>query len=188
MITVVNFILFQLSWFAGVLGAANGIPWLGPIAVTLLVAYHLAKVPEPRVEAALLSAAAGIGVVFDSMLVAAGWVSYPTGQWHPMMAPYWIITMWIAFATTLNVSMKWLKNRHALAFVFGGVGGPLSYLAGVKLGAATFNNATLALAALSVGWAVIMPWLMSISTRLDGWRLDGRERVATSVEGAPSHV
>ncbi|MEK9940662.1 MAG: DUF2878 family protein, partial [Methylotenera sp.] len=32
---IINFVLFQLAWFACVLGAANSQPWLG-VGVTLL--------------------------------------------------------------------------------------------------------------------------------------------------------
>ena len=36
-----NFLIFQAGWFATVLGAANGAPWLGPIAVLVAVVLHL---------------------------------------------------------------------------------------------------------------------------------------------------
>jgi hypothetical protein len=32
---ITNFILFQLAWFAGVLGAANSLPWLGVSATAI---------------------------------------------------------------------------------------------------------------------------------------------------------
>ena len=33
MSVLANFLVFQAGWFATVLGAANGAPWLGPVAV-----------------------------------------------------------------------------------------------------------------------------------------------------------
>ena len=178
-----NFMLFQVSWFACVLGAANGMPWLGPLVVATVVAYHLLRVPEPRAELTLLVLVAAIGLAFDSMLVAAGWLSYQTGQWHPSLAPYWIATMWIAFATTFNVSMHWLKGRGVLAFLFGAVGGPLAYLAGAGLGAVVIADTVAAMIALAVGWGVLMPMLMTLATHLDGWRPGvGRRTLARSVE------
>ena len=146
MVTLLNFAFFQVAWFAGVLGAAHGTPWLGPLVVLALVGYHLTRVPNPQAEAVLLALAATIGLLFDSLLVSSGWITYPAGQWHPMLAPYWIVTLWIAFATTLNVSLGWLRGRSALALFFGATGGPLSFLAGAKLGAATFINQPAALA------------------------------------------
>ena len=78
--------------------------------------------------------------------------------------------MWMLFATTLNVSMQWLRARPLLAALMGFVAGPLSYVAGEKLGGMTFVNETAALAALAIGWAVMMPLLMRLATRLNGVR------------------
>jgi hypothetical protein len=170
MATLINVLLLKSAWIASVLGAAYGAPWFGPLVVGVAVAYHIGRAPAPRRELALLALAASLGMIFDSALVAVGWVNYPAGQWHPMLAPYWIVALWIGFATTLNVSLKWLRGRNVLAFIFGAVGGPLSYLAGVNLGAATFLDKASALLALSLGWAIIMPLLMAAAARLDGWR------------------
>ncbi len=109
-----------------------------------------------------------IGTWFDSLLVAAGWVTYPSGQFSPLMAPYWIITMWMLFATTLNSSMGWLRGRLLLASVLGAISGPASYLAGQKLGGIVFVEFWPAMAALAIGWALVMPVLMVLAERLDG--------------------
>ncbi len=39
---MLNFVAFQLGWFACVLGAANALPWLGPVVVATVVSLHLA--------------------------------------------------------------------------------------------------------------------------------------------------
>ena len=78
--------------------------------------------------------------VFDSFLVAAGWVTYKAGLFSDYLAPYWIITMWMLFATTLNVSMRWLRGKPWLAAFFGCFGGPTTYLAGQKLGGIVLLN------------------------------------------------
>lgn len=183
MATFVNFILFQVAWFACVLGGARGIPWIGPAVVAAVAAYHLSRVPDPKSELHLLVLAAGIGAAFDSALAATGWLSYPSGQWHPLLAPYWIVALWVAFATTLNVSLNWLKGRLLLALAFGAVGGPLAYFAGAKLGGVTFYEPVLALTALAFGWASITPTLVMIATHLDGRRPDAQRRMlATATE------
>jgi hypothetical protein len=167
---LVNVVAFQVGWFATVLGAANGIPWLGPLAALAVAGLHLRASQRPAVEARLLVAAMGLGVVADSALLATGWIAYPNGEWLPGLAPFWIVTMWALFATTLNVSMRWLRGRTLLAALFGAVGGPLSYLAGARLGAMTFIDTTAALVALAAGWGVLMPALMALAARLDGTR------------------
>lgn len=167
---VVNFLLFQLTWFACVLGAAHGMPWLGPLAVSLFLVFHLTRAPRPAAEVRLLAGAALTGALFDSLLAASGWLAYPSGQWHPALAPYWIVAMWVGFAATLNVSLAWLKRRPVVAGLFGIVGGPLAYLAGSKLGGVELVDPTAALLALGVGWGLIMPVLLRLAERFDGWR------------------
>jgi hypothetical protein len=167
---LVNFAAFQLGWFACVLGAANGLPWFGPLVVCAAVALHLARARRPLPELYLVLAAMGVGLVLDSLLLATGWLRYPAGLWLTGLAPYWIIAMWALFATTLNVSMGWMSGRPALTVLMGAVGGPLSYLAGEKLGAIELTRPVHALAALALAWAIAMPLLMRLAARFDGIR------------------
>lgn len=164
---LINFIAFQFGWFSSVLGGAKQLPWAGPVAVLAIVALHLYRSDRPQAELKLIFACGLLGTVFDSLLVAAGWVGYPSGMFSAVMAPYWIIAMWMLFATTLNISMGWMKGRPLLAAATGLVAGPLTYVAGHKLGGIEFANQTAALVALGIGWAVIMPALMQLAAYLD---------------------
>jgi len=168
---LVNFVLFQIGWFACVQGAAHGMPWAGVAAALVIVAWHLARAPRPRPELTLLVIAAVIGFAWDSALVAAGWIEYPNGALIPGTAPVWIVAMWVVFATTLNVSLGWLKRSLPLALLFGALGGPLAYVAGGKLGGLSFLQQTPALIALAIGWALITPLLLRIADRCDGYRM-----------------
>ena len=57
----VNFAISQGAWFACVLGAAGGRPWLGPLVVLAWAALHVALCPDPRREAQLLLAVGVLG-------------------------------------------------------------------------------------------------------------------------------
>ena len=164
-----NFVAFQVGWFACVLGAANQVPWIGPAVVLAVVAIHLRQATRPDLEAGLLVACGIIGLCFDSLLVTLGWVTYPSGMFIGSFAPYWIVSMWVLFGTTLNRSLVWLRGRHGLAVVLGAVSGPLSYVAGAKLGGIVFVEMTGALAFLAIGWGAIMPVLMTLADKLDGF-------------------
>ena len=165
---LINFTAFQVGWFACVLGAANGYPLVGPVIVLLVTALHLAIAHEPRKELSLIMVAAVIGACFDSLVVRTGWIAYPNGILLDGTAPYWNVAMWLLFATTLNVSLRWMRRNYAISALFGLVGGPLSYVAGAKLGGLVFIQTVPALAALAIGWAAIMPFLIWVSSRLDG--------------------
>ena len=183
MSVLINFLAFQAGWFTTVLGAANGAPWLGPVAVLVVAGLHLWNNRRAGVELRLMVCAVLLGLAGDSLLLATGWIAYPNGEWLPGVAPYWIISLWALFATTLNVSMRWMSGRYLLAALFGAVGGPLSYLAGARLGAMSFVDTVPALATLAIGWGVAMPLLMWLAARFeqasmrlrpafikDGWR------------------
>ncbi len=164
----INFAAFQVGWFSSVIGAAKQMPWLGPLALIVVLAIHLRQARRPHTELALIVACGMVGIFFDSLLVIFGWVSYPSGQFSEFLAPYWIVTMWMLFGTTLNLSMRWLKGRPILAAVFGAAGGPASYIAGQKLGGIVFVDFASAIFALAIGWAIFMPLLLAVSQRLDG--------------------
>ena len=166
-----NFVAFQVGWFACVLGAAHGMPWLGVVVAGVIVAWHLWRAPRARPELTLIAIAAAGGFVWDSLLVALGWIGYPNGALVAGTAPVWIVAMWVVFATTLNVSLAWLKRSVPLAILFGAVGGPLAYLAGAKLGGVVLLQQTPALIALALGWAAIMPLLLGMAERNDGYRI-----------------
>lgn len=165
---LINFAGFQVGWFSSVIGAAKQMPWLGPLVLLVVLAIHLRRAHTPNAELALVVACGMVGVCFDSVLVAAGWVTYPSGQFSDFLAPYWIVTMWMLFGTTLNLSMGWLKGRPLLAAFFGAVGGPTSYIAGQKLGGIVFLDYYTALVALGIGWALAMPLLLELAARFDG--------------------
>ena len=168
MLMVVNFVAFQVGWLSSVIGGAQQMPWLGPLAALVALSIHFYVAHRPSRELVLIVVAAALGAVFDSALLAAGWVQYSSGLFSDYVAPYWIITMWMLFATTLNVSLRWMRPRPILAAVFGLVGGPLAYITGQKLGGITLVNETAALAALGIGWAILMPLLLWLSKNFDG--------------------
>ncbi len=167
--SILNFVVFQLAWFACVLGGANDLALVGTLVVALAVGLHLWFAPRRMPEALLVLVVASVGFFWDSLIVSLGLMSYPAGNFAPGAAPHWIIAMWALFATTLNVSMGWMRGRPLLAGLMGAVGGPLAYLAGQRLGGVEMSDPGLALAVQALGWAVIMPLLTLVAARLNGF-------------------
>jgi hypothetical protein len=163
-----NFVLFQIAWFACVLGAAHDMAWLGVLVIALVCSWHCSISIRSKPELYLILAAMLVGAVWESALVSASLMHYTYGTLVDGLAPPWIVAMWALLAMTLNVSMRWLKNRWLLAAVMGAIAGPMSFLAGQRLGAATFTGGTHTVVTLSMGWAVLMPLMMWLSQRYDG--------------------
>jgi len=172
--SLLNFILFQLGWFACVLGAATRQPLLGFGSAFLIIGWHLWRAPHPAREGTLLLLAMLIGAIWDSLLVWLGLLQYPAGMLLPGTAPYWIVAMWALFASTLNLSLRWLKRYRLLPILLGASAGPLAYFAGSRLGALSFTQPVPALIVLALGWAVLTPMLLRLSIRFDGYAASAR--------------
>jgi len=153
---LVNLLAMQISWFACVLGAAHQLPWLGVFVALAVVALHLLRSAQRRVELQLIISALLMGLVIDSALAGGGWIGFTSGTLMAGVTTPWMLGLWIAFATTLTSSLNWLMLRPPLAVLFGAIGGPAAYWSGAKLGALTLTQAAPALAAIGACWAVAM--------------------------------
>jgi hypothetical protein len=158
-----NAVVFNLLWAVTILGAANFMPWLGVAAAAAMLAAHLWTVTHKHRELRLVLLTAAIGFSSDSVLAATGVLEYSSGVITPWLAPVWILSLWIAFATTLNVSFRWLQNRWKLAIVLGAVSGPMSYWTAARLGAVDIPDTALALISLSLLWAILVPVLAALA-------------------------
>jgi hypothetical protein len=165
---LLNVVAFKIGWLASILGAANELPLLGPAVILVAITLHLRLVNDPSREFLLIALTGAIGATWDSVMVAAGWLTYPSGTILSGFAPYWILAMWMLFATTLNMAFRWLQSKTLFAGVLGAVFGPLSYYAGAKAGAVVINDFTATMTALAVAWAILLPGLLLLARRFDG--------------------
>jgi len=166
-VMALNFVAFQVGWFACVLGAGRGLAWLGPLVVALVLGATWWYAPRRRELLLLLAVAGAVGLCWDSALAAAGLIGYAPGALTPPLAPLWILALWLLFASTFALSMRWLRSRVLLAAAFAAVAAPLSYLAGERLGALQLLRPQAALIAQGLGWALLLPGLLLLSRRLD---------------------
>ena len=166
---VLNVVVYQCAWFACVLGAAANRPWISVAAAAAAVLLHLYMAPAPRRELPLILLAMLAGAAFESLLVASGWVRSSPALLVGSVMPVWMVALWAAFATTLNVSLRALRHRYLVTAIIAAVGAPLAYEAGAALGALQWVKATPALLLVACGWAVLLPLLMRTAQRFDGF-------------------
>ena len=167
MALLVNFIGFQVGWFACVLGAANDKELLGMIVALGVITYHVINQGDSRKELKLVLAATAIGLLWETWVLNLGILHYPSHPEALFWAPTWLIMMWALFATTINLSMGWLKGRWVLSVFMGAVFGPLAFIGGERLGAVVFLDSTLTMITLSIGWGLLMPLLLWIAERIN---------------------
>lgn len=164
---IINFVGFQIAWFACVLMAAKNQPTAGIIVAFIVVFIHLYLVDNRLHALSLLLIIALIGSTWDSLLTSQQILVFSSGMITPYLAPTWIIAMWLSFATTISVSFRWLYQRYMLAFILGVISGPLVYHAGAALGAVSIPDKMTANIFLAFGWGVIMPLLIFLSEKFE---------------------
>ena len=155
---LLNVTIYQVGWFCCVLGTAWGFPITGALSGLLLAGLHL------------------LGILVDSTQQALGLFTFTRDPTWPLWLPLWVFVIWAQFATLFHYGLHWLSGRYLLAAVFGLVGGPLAYWAGIRMGAASFgDNPTLTLVVLAMVWAMVTPLLCRLSDLID--KKEGRYRL-----------
>lgn len=156
----------QGAWFACVLGAAQGLPWLGVVVTAVWVAVWAGGRGQPRSDLGLLAGVAAIGVVADAALVGLGAFGFPGEGWRIGLSPAWMVALWVSFGTTLRTLGPALGAGWTAALV-GAVAGAVAYSGGVSFGAARFGDdvwgSRLIVAAV---WAAVMPALVELERRI----------------------
>lgn len=160
---------FQIVWLCCALGAAAGSALPGMAASLAFVTLQLARSVRKLATASLIAAAGLLGVLAESLFSAAGAVHHAAPWPSALAAPLWIVGLWMAFATTLGTLGGWLGRRKlTIALIAGAALGPISYLAGARLGALSIGDPmAVSLSVIAGAWGVAMPLLLWIAERLD---------------------
>lgn len=161
-----NLVGYQLVWFAIVISVSRGQSWRGIASALLFVALQFWFSASRLADARALVAAFLCGFLLDGALAGLGLLHYASPV-VSMPAPIWILSLWLAFAMTLNHSMSFLRGRPGLAALLGGIGGPLAYLSAARgFNAIVFTTpAWHAIALLAIGWAIGLALLVVLSQR-----------------------
>jgi hypothetical protein len=153
----INMALNNLFWVGCVVGRYELI-WLVAPAIfcyaALLVYFGTVHINQ-------LALPVAVGIFIDSVYTAFGVFQF---EHHSVLLPLWMCTLWIAFATSLPLSLKLLGKNAYLAALTGATGFPFSYYVGYKLGAISFGLAlpwVIVLVALT--WAIFLPILFRLA-------------------------
>lgn len=153
---IVNALIFNVNWFGLILFGNAFIP----ISVATIL-YHIYKCSNRNQEILLISFVTIVGIGCDTLLTDMGIFVFAN---QPLFIPMWLAVLWASFATTINHSLSFMKNRPLIQVVFAGFGGPSSYFAGQRLGSVEFGfNLPVSLVVLSIIWIVLFSLFTSFS-------------------------
>lgn len=172
---IINAVLFQIVWFCCVIGGAKGVLWPAAVSCIVLALWQLHPKRRHATDFMLVGAAIVLGLIVDSTWTYVGFMDFKTHWPSKAIAPIWMLLLWFGFALTLNHSLSWLNKHPLLPAIMGLIGGPMSYLAGLKLGAVSYLDNTLVISVcLALAWAISMTILVKLAqsgtaTREDAW-------------------
>jgi hypothetical protein len=172
---VVNAVAYQIAWFACVLGGAHEMPWVGTLTAVAVAGWNISRAAQPAAELKLALLVVVLGLTVDATLINTVHIAFTSGTWLSGFGPHWMLALWLCFATTLNVSLRWITARPLVAVPFGAFGGPLAYLAGAKLGALSMPDSAMALPAIGIAWALAMLVMTYAAARFNGATLPTAE-------------
>ena len=163
---LINLLLFQGVWFLTILGAAAGNGWVGIVGLGIFLIIHFLTAETAAADFRLAIIAMLLGLITETLLVQLGVFNYQANFPVPGIAPAWLLVLWASFALTMNSCINWLQERYLLAAVLGAIGGALSYLGGLKLGAAsTAMPMWVVLLIMAVIYALVTPGLLFLARK-----------------------
>ncbi|MGO1461036.1 MAG: DUF2878 domain-containing protein [Marinobacter sp.] len=152
---ILNFLLFQIGWFACILYPNL----LGPALVLCFLLVHFLVVSQNRfTELQFIGLGTLVGSLLDGLWFRLGVLDDGTGA--ALITPPWLVAMWAIFMTTLSHSLNWISRKIRLAFVFAPFAGPFAYWSASRMGAVEFPELAFSLIALALGWLVVFPALL----------------------------
>jgi len=156
---LVNAISFQITWAVGVLlGSVYALAITG-----LYMIIHQTMLIKNIREWWLILLIVGVGTSVDSAFAYMGVLDFGG---ELILIPWWLISIWAMFATTLCHSLKWFRFFPWLSALFAAVAGPFSYFAGARLNAVELDQPVWqSLVVLSIWWACFFP----LSLRATRW-------------------
>ena len=145
---ILSIILFQITWFSAAFGY-EVISIMG--LISLIGALKFSQVNAIAIVVGI-GVALGLGVLMDAFLYGLDIYTFPDSKiLFYLSIPTWLLTMWLAFSTTLFSSFYWALSKPAFFIILCGLLGPISYLAGREIGIIQFENNDLLIMVFS--WA-----------------------------------
>ncbi|MDC2889936.1 DUF2878 domain-containing protein [Psychrosphaera algicola] len=128
-----NIIWFQVNWF----GLIAYQTYFVPISILSICLHLYLNKAYRRADIKLALIVTASGCIIETLMIQLGIISFDQFALLLGFLPFWLVVLWTCFALTLNHSMKFFAKHPLLAVICGSLFGPLSYLAGIELGAAT---------------------------------------------------
>lgn len=141
-LSLLNSLCYTAGWFWCVLFGIHDqsiAAAIGTVVLILLQLYyaHIKDIAFYIQDVLLVIFSIPLGALLEIFFIQTNLIHYANTISLP---PLWIVCLYPLFSLLLNHSMKIIKKNYITAFLFGFVGAPLSYIAGISLGGLTLSD------------------------------------------------
>lgn len=158
--------LFNGVWLACVAGSAEQLLWPAIVSCGVLALYQLHPKNRHPNDIKLVLISIALGLIVDSIWVQFGLMDFTDKRPFTNFAPAWIVILWVGFALTVNHSLKWLYIHPLLPAITGAVAAPITYFAGIKLGAVQYTASLVDVSlGLAIAWAIALTILVEVGKK-----------------------
>lgn len=166
----INFFTFYVAWWAMLISHWKNQPAIGWLIFLLALVVHFFRVSiNKKKDAMEVVAIAVAGIFLDSALGAGGILTFHD-SFSTIIAPLWLMGIWVLFATTISYTFVLIRNKVLAQVVVGGFFAPVSYITGAKFGLlSTFQPFGTYYLIHGACWLVFFPLCFYISKKLKGF-------------------
>jgi hypothetical protein len=137
--------LYYLAWFSGLYSAANNHYLMATLILMIATIAQMSwqKYVTKRSNGMLLMVGLfGLqGIITDAIMLNANLIVFSANPFGPYLPAPWMIGIWLDFGITFYALLYNYFKRYGIISLLSLIFFPLAYLAGGKIGAASFPNA-----------------------------------------------
>lgn len=140
-LSLLNSLCYTIGWFWCVLFGIHDQSIVAIIGAVSLILFQLycTKIQDIALyiqDVLLVIFSVPLGALLEIFFIQTNLIHY--ANITKMLPPIWIVFLYPLFSLLLNHSLKIIKTNYLASFLFGFLGAPISYIAGISLGGLTF--------------------------------------------------
>ena len=164
---IINVIGFYICWWLTIYGAVSKLYYIGPVATFFFIIIHLGKLTNHKEEDIFLLISFFLGLFIETLLLNLDIIIHKGILVKYNIAPFWSVSLWLCFATTLLHSFKWLSKRYLTSSLLGILSAPMIYFSMQSMGVVTFGvDKIIVIIFTSFLWGLFFPLFIYISDRI----------------------
>ncbi|MAZ61579.1 MAG: hypothetical protein CMG50_05335 [Candidatus Marinimicrobia bacterium] len=164
---IINVIGFYVCWWITIYGAVSKLYYIGPVATFIFIIIHLVKLTNHKKEDVFLLISFFLGLFIETLLLNLDIIIHKGILVKYNIAPFWSVSLWLCFATTLLHSFKWLSKKYLTSSVLGILSAPLIYFSMQSMDVIKFGaDKIIVIIFTSILWGLFFPLFIYISDRI----------------------